>query len=346
MTASGFCAVAALSRYTSDDSDRPAEDPEVLPDGRYVEDARRSVGCRASGCPVIEFLVDHPRKRFAQRGNFYPVDYILSERVGQQTAGFQPADSPGLQVEGRLGVQLPDGCAVGAAHVVGQDLQLGFGIDYRGIGKQKVLVSLLRVGLLRVPAHEYAAVERGGRPVVEDTFVEFVAGGVGPCVIDGELIVYMLGTLDHVQSVERGIGAFRKPYVRVVPYQRTAERDGSGGVAGVAPEFRLKGCDVMCLNGFALNLVAIDDRSGFRDDFGHTIIEVSARTPEGLDQCAPGARADNHEGAGMRYSWHGARNRHIDQMNGFFDYGVGCDAEKCRAFEKCRVQSDESVEFE
>ena len=81
-------------------------------------------------------------------------------RSGARLGG---ADAPRPQVEERVLVELTDRRAVPALHVVGEDLELRLRVDERLAREEQVLVRLLRVGLLRVGAHEDLAVEDAAR---------------------------------------------------------------------------------------------------------------------------------------------------------------------------------------
>ena len=79
-----------------------------------------------------------------------------------------------------------------AAHVVGENLQLGLGVDDGVFREHQVLVGLLGVGLLRVFADQDFAVEDRAGVAFQDAFVQLVAGGVRLGVIDGGVIVDVL----------------------------------------------------------------------------------------------------------------------------------------------------------
>ena len=62
-----------------------------------------------------------------------------------------------MQVEELGRIELPDGRAVRALHVVGEDLELRLGVDGRVVGNKQVLIALLGVGLLRDLPYDNAA---------------------------------------------------------------------------------------------------------------------------------------------------------------------------------------------
>src|SRR5664279_5140943 len=210
ITANGFCAVAAESRYTSGlpwmyclrtgkssrifSTSKPAVAPAVAPAVTWLLSV------------LMKFLEKNAFQRIPQRLYFDAVDHVLRERVGQQAAGLALADAARLQVEQGFGVELADGGAMGAAHIVGEDLQLGFGIHHGVVGEDQVLIGLLGIGLLGVLADDDLAVEYGVGLAVEDALVEFVAGAVRHGVVDQGVIVDVLRAVDDVEAVEGGVG--------------------------------------------------------------------------------------------------------------------------------------------
>ena len=157
-------------------------------------------------------------RRFEQRlfqvlanaRNTDAVDDVARERVNQKIARVRLADAARAQVEHRFFVELADGRAVRAAHIVGQNLQLGLGVDHRIFGKHQVLVGLLGVGLLRVLAHENLAVEHGARCAVQNAFVELVAGGVRLGMVERRVIIDVLRAVGEIKPVQRAFAAGRQ----------------------------------------------------------------------------------------------------------------------------------------
>src|SRR5215469_3261260 len=120
ITAYGFCAVAALSRYTS-----------CLP-WMVCFKTGKSSRIRSTSNEVatllvrvlMKFLEQDPFERVPQTLHLDAVHDVLRKRVGQEVARLLLADAARLQIEQRLRIQLPDGGAVRAAHVIGKNLQL------------------------------------------------------------------------------------------------------------------------------------------------------------------------------------------------------------------------------
>src|ERR1035441_4777093 len=138
-TAVGFCAVAALSRYTKGlpwmCCLRTGKSSRIFSTSKPAAITLLSV--------LMEFLEEELFQLLAQVGDLDPVDDVLCERVSQQAARLLFADAARLQVKQRFGIQLADSGAVCAAHVVGQNLQFRFGIDHRIVRQHQVLIGLL-----------------------------------------------------------------------------------------------------------------------------------------------------------------------------------------------------------
>src|SRR5690242_15799675 len=102
ITAKGFCAVAALSRYTSGlpwmVCLRTGKSSRTRSTSKVVETWLLRV--------LIEFLEQDPLQRVPQCRNLDTVYDVLRERVGQQAACVLLVDAARLQVEQRLRVEL------------------------------------------------------------------------------------------------------------------------------------------------------------------------------------------------------------------------------------------------
>ena len=133
---------------------------------------------------------------------------VGGEGVGEQAPRRLDADAARAQVEDRVLVELADGRAVRAAHVVGEDLELGIGVDQRLRGEQQVAAGLLGVGLLRLRVDVDAAVEDAARALVEHALEQLVARGVGLGVVDPHVKVGELAATHQIEAVERHLRAF------------------------------------------------------------------------------------------------------------------------------------------
>ena len=134
---------------------------------------------------------------------------------------------------------------MGAADVIGPDLQLRLGVDYGVVGKNQVLIGLLGIGLLRVLADDDAAVEDGGRLAVENALVDLMTIGVRLGVVDDGVIVDVLRAAGDIEAVDSGLRAFGKYRADVVADELASERDivagEVGAAAALAPAWRRRG---------------------------------------------------------------------------------------------------------
>src|SRR5579872_2775328 len=127
ITANGFCAVAALSKYTSGlpwiFCLRTGKSSRIFSTSNPIASMLRAV--------LMKFLEENFFQLLLQRRNFDPVEDVLRERIRQQAPRLAAPDAARLQIEQRFVVQLSDGRAVRAAHIIGENLQFGLGIDHR-----------------------------------------------------------------------------------------------------------------------------------------------------------------------------------------------------------------------
>ena len=136
------------------------------------------------------------------RGMPDPFDDLARKRVNQHPPGRVRPDAASAQVENRFVVQLADGRAVRAFHVVGVNFQLRLGIDAGILGKQQILVGLLGVGFLGDLADQDAAVENAPGPPIEDAIEILVAVAVGLGVLHHHVVIRQLLALGQVEPVE------------------------------------------------------------------------------------------------------------------------------------------------
>src|SRR4051794_34835430 len=119
ITALGFCEVAALSRYTSG-----LPWIRCLRTGKSSRTASTSKGAMTGLVSVLmEFLKEDAFQRISQGLHFNTVYDVLREGVNQEVARVGLRDAARLQVEQHLVIELADSCAMGAADVIGPDLQ-------------------------------------------------------------------------------------------------------------------------------------------------------------------------------------------------------------------------------
>ena len=119
--------------------DRLLEDRKVLADPLHVESGRKL----ATEACSLNFSNRIRSSASFERLDLDAVDDVLRERIRQQAARIALADAARPQVEHRFRVQLADGRAVRAAHVVGENLQLGLGVDHRSSESTRFLLVCL-----------------------------------------------------------------------------------------------------------------------------------------------------------------------------------------------------------
>src|SRR5690606_24462097 len=101
--------------------------------------------------------------------------HIECKSMGEEYPSLRFADAPRPQVKQRFVIKLADGAAMAALHVVCENLQLRLGVYGRLLSDQQVIVLLKGVGLLCIEAHEYLAIEPGGRGVLRNILIPLVA---------------------------------------------------------------------------------------------------------------------------------------------------------------------------
>ena len=97
---------------------------------------------------------------------------------------------------------------MGAADVVGKDLELRVGVDDRVVGQHEIAVGLFGVGLLRILVDDDAAVEDRPRRSAENALVKLKAVAVGLCMPHRDVGVRLLFAIGDVEAVEGCNGCF------------------------------------------------------------------------------------------------------------------------------------------
>ena len=146
--------------------------------------------------------------RLAHRLLAGPVDRVGDEGAGEEGLGLGLGDSAAGHVEERVAVELADGGAVGAFDVVGEDLELGLGVDRRRAAEQDALQRLLAVGLLGVAGDLDPGGDRADGAVVGDRAPDLPAGAAGRGVADDEIGVMTLPAPRQQGAARLGVGAF------------------------------------------------------------------------------------------------------------------------------------------
>ena len=160
----------------------------------------------------------------AHRAFLHAVEAFAGEGDKQQPSRGHLVDSARAQIEERVFLDLADGRAVRALHVVGVDFELRLGVDLRRVGKQQVAIGLLGVGLLRVLVHDDAAVKDAVRAVIENAVVKLAAGAVRAGVLDQHVVVEVLPAVADEQAVDQALAALAgQNRMHVVAHQRSAQ---------------------------------------------------------------------------------------------------------------------------
>ena len=158
--------------------------------------------------PVPDGFVQH----LTHGAAFYAFDDFAGKGVNQHPPRGLFRDAARAQVKDALVVQLADGRAVRAFHVVGVNFQLGLGVGGRVIGKQQVFVRLLGVGLLRDGVDEDPPVKNALRFVIENAVEIFMAGAMRLGVFDDHVMVGELVATRQVKPVQNTFQPFAREF--------------------------------------------------------------------------------------------------------------------------------------
>jgi hypothetical protein len=119
---------------------------------------------------IFQLRFDQGAEGVVQAFVFDPAEHFLEEAEDEQFVGLFLADAAREEVKLLLGVEVAGGGAVGAADVVGLNLESGQGIGLGLVAEHEVAVALVGVGLLRVGFDDDQAREDRAR-LVESTFL-------------------------------------------------------------------------------------------------------------------------------------------------------------------------------
>src|SRR4051812_10746516 len=115
------------------------------------------------------------------------VDRVGDEGAGEEGLRLGFGYSTARHVEEGAAVELADGRAVGAFDVVGEDLELGLGVDRRAPGEEQALQRLLAVGLLGAARDLDPGGDRAGGEIVGDRAPDLTAGPARSGVANDEI---------------------------------------------------------------------------------------------------------------------------------------------------------------
>ena len=116
---------------------------ELLPDRDYFEALLTgTTGAREALDEALGSLLDRPVAQLD------PVEHVLEEPADDHPLRLLAREAAGHQVEELLAVDLAESGAVGAADVVGKELELRVGVDDGVVGQHEISVGLFGIGLL------------------------------------------------------------------------------------------------------------------------------------------------------------------------------------------------------
>ena len=139
-----------------------------------------------------------------------------------------------MQVKHFFAVQLAHGGSVGAAHVVGINLQLRQGVNLCLGPHQQRAAGLGRICFLRAGVNLYAAIEHRMRRVGDDTLLQLPADAVGLCVGDASVCVGDLLPRNMGQAIQRALDTCATQLCRGVQARNfSTQRDADAVVVAV-----------------------------------------------------------------------------------------------------------------
>lgn len=141
----------------------------------------------------------------AQRTLRHGAHDLISKAAKQQATSLGHRDATCLHIKQLLGIHIADGGTMAALHVVGQDFQLGLGIDLRPVGQQQGATQLLRVGLLRQRRNTDAALEYRMAMIVNHVLEQLVAAAVGHGMVQEQRVIEMRGAVRQHQTLDIGL---------------------------------------------------------------------------------------------------------------------------------------------
>ena len=223
---------------------------------------------------------------------------VLGEPEGEQGARRILRDPPGARVVDGALVELADGRAMAALHVVGEDLELRLGVDLRVRRQQEIVVALARVGVLRVPMDQHPPVEHPPTVPVEEPLVDLLAGPPGLAMVHPGMEVDVLSPAGDVEPVEDDAGPGPlQGHVDPVAHEPPSELDGVRSETAPGRHERLDvpgvpGGSILLEQQVVLDLGPLADR-----DAGERIGELraSAGSEVVLDDRRPGVLCGLHQ---------------------------------------------------
>src|SRR5207244_5611336 len=138
---------------------------------------------------VILFLqtrqaVADPRQQVpAQQGRVDKLHRLLNKSLDKHSTRLRIRDSAGAQVKERRLVEITDCGTMAALYVIGEDLELGLGVDRCPRAQHQILAELVCVDLLCPGAHRDAALEGAVSAPGGHSFEYFASFAARRCMI-------------------------------------------------------------------------------------------------------------------------------------------------------------------
>jgi hypothetical protein len=134
------------------------------------------------------------------------LDHFADKGLRQHGAGLGFGNAALAGVEDRVLVQGADGVAVGAGDVVGEDQQLGLGVDLGLVRQDQGVVAHAGVGLVGAGLDDDPALEHAARLVVDHALGQLAGGPVDAAVGDLGGLVGVALAVQQVDAVEPHLG--------------------------------------------------------------------------------------------------------------------------------------------
>src|SRR5207249_390312 len=145
----------------------------------------------------MQTIQNHSVKLAFDRIDFDFFNHLFSKAISQHISSESRIDAAAFEIEKLVFVELAHGCSMRALYVIGKYFELRLGIHARFGRKQKILVCLLRVRLLRAMSHKNLAVKDRVRFSVEHTFVKLMTRTMRLAMIDYRMCIAVLARANH-----------------------------------------------------------------------------------------------------------------------------------------------------
>src|SRR6266550_1311191 len=248
-----------------------------------------------------------------------PVENVGEEAAHDQALGLAPGDPARHRVEELVAVDGADRGAVGAANVVGLDLEAGDRVGVRLLGEDQVAVLLVGVRLLRVLLDlDHPAPDRR-RMVAEGALEGEVGGRVrGDVLLEGVVVEVLIAVGEVGPGNARGRARAREVVLDPRLALLGAEAAGDPIELGVAIDPRAVGGEVPGLGGEVLQRDVLDLRALAYEELGDGVRVTREIRPSGrvlLDNAKAALRlSDDEETPEQRAAVPSVRNSNVERL--------------------------------